>query len=248
MPDRSTSRIPRPVWLLALIVALGATAIVWRLGRGPSAVRRQQKEAAQMAAHTADPMAYVAARAGKTDAATVKELIQVYGSWAPRSETLEARQAVLDALLKQPSVRVALESVMAAVEDDSTPREMDPMWPYVVKGVASLWDAVTFKFGRDRMFIETRAKPHDVLVSSLAEVAANNPNKLADEQKTLLASDFIDMYPRLKPDQKPEVDRALMSLAGPDIVDILNGRQGDHLKVVSQQKQAIEQVLGGGKK
>jgi hypothetical protein len=231
--------------LVCGVVALGASAIYWRFGRGPRHVRDGGGSAV---AGVADPDSYVAARIGHEDPNSVKDLIEAYGKWAPRPETLEARKAAMHALLTQPSVKVAVESVMRAVEEDPTPRAMDPMYPYLVDGLASLWDGVTFQFGRDRMFIETREKPHDLLVSSMAKVAETSSNKLGVDQKTMLASDFIDMYPKLKPEQRPEVDKALTALAGPDIVDILNGRNGDHLQVVSQQKAAIQQVLGGAHK
>jgi hypothetical protein len=245
MPGQSSGLRVSRLWLILVVVALGASAIYWRTGRGPRHVSRQDDSAL---AKETDPDRYVAARVGREDPNSVKELIEAYGKWAPRADTLEARKAALKTLLQQPNVKIAVESVMKAVEEDPTPRQMDPMYPYLTQGLASLWDAVTFQFGRDRMFIETRDKPRDLLISSMAEVAEKQSAKLGAEQKTMLASDFIDMYPRLKPEQKPEVDRALTALAGTDIVDILNGRQGDHLKVVSQQKQAIDQVLGGARK
>jgi len=240
--ERSRGGFLRPFWLVTIVVALGASVLWWRIGRGPHDGR---DKAADAVAKAADPDAFVSERVGKTDPETVKELVRAYETWAPRPDTLEARQAALKALLAHPSVKVALESVMAAVYADPTPREMDPMWPDLVKGVASLWDAVTFKFGRDQIYLETRPKPHDLIVASMAEAAQSGASRLTPDQRMELASDLIDLYPSLKPIEKPAVDRALHALVGSDIVEILNGRGGDQLHIVSAQKQAAAAVLGG---
>jgi hypothetical protein len=204
-------------------VVLGAAAIWWA-ARGPRSAHDGADDEAEVA-KLPDPMAYVRARAGRADVETVKELIGAYGKWSPREDALEARKAVIDGLLKHPDVRVGVEAVLTAVEADQTPRALDPMWPYLVQSLASVWDAVTFKFGRDLVQIESRAKPKDVLLSSLASMAETAGNKkLTDSQRTELASDLIDMYPTLKPEQKPEVDKALAALAGTDVVDILAGK------------------------
>jgi len=243
--ERSRGGFLRPFWLVTIVVALGASALGWRIGRGP---RGDRDRAADAVAKAADPATFVSERAGKTDPETVKELVHAYETWAPRPDTLEARQGALKALLAQPSVKVALESVMSAVDADPTPREMDPMWPDLVKGVASLWDAVTFIFGRDQIYLETRAKPHDLMVASMAEVAQSGISRLTADQRMQLASDLIDLYPGLKPAEKPAVERALDALVGSDVVEILNGRGGDHLHIVSAQKQAAAAVLGGARR
>lgn len=231
-------------------MALGASALYWRMGRGPGSTRHGGADAEGRVAEVDDPVKYVEARSGKEDADSVKDLVTAYGAWAERSDAMEARQMALKALLAQPNVKVAVESVLTAVEKDPTPRAMDPMWPHLVKGMASLWDAITFKYGRDRIYLETREKPRDLIVASMAEVAQSGDAKLSADQRMALASDLIDLYPRLKPDEKPEVDRALHKLVGTDIVDILNGRGGQggkDLKIVSQQQAAMDKILHGGK-
>ena len=248
MKERSTFLgLRRPLFFVTLVVVLGAAALWWRVGRGPRSISGGAAENDSVA-RIEDPESYVAARKGKEDPATVKELVEAYGKWAPREDTIEARRQVLKALLAQPSVKVAVESVLNAVEQDQTPRAMDPLFPEVARGLASLWDAVTFNFGRDRMYLETRQKPRDVLLASMAEVAQSGNARLGLEQRTMVVNDLIDLYPSLKPDQKPEVDRALHTLAGADIVEILNGRGGKDLKIVSQQQQAIDRILQGNKK
>lgn len=242
---RTGSRIGRALWLTGLVVALGASVIWWRVGRGPRSARHGGAD--DRVAEVADPIGYVKSRTGKEDAASVKDLVTAYGEWAQRPDAMEARKLALHALLAQPSVKVAVESVLLAVENDPTPRAMDPMWPSLVKGMASLWDAITFQFGRDRIYLETRDKPRDLVLASMAEVAQSGNAKLTADQRQMLASDLIDLYPRLKPEQKPEVDRALHAMVGSDIVDILNGRGGKDLKIVSQQQQAMDKILHGGK-
>jgi len=252
MKERSGRGLFRPVLVVPVVVsvlALGAAALVgWRLTRGPSSVsERDEGGSASPAAvlrRMPDPSSYVSARAGKEDPATLSELVKAYDVWASRSDALEARREIVTALLAHPDLRVGMEALMTAVAADQTPKAMDPMWPTLVQAVASRWDAVTFSFGRDMVALEDRPKAKDLLIDSLTEV---KPEKLADSQKPLLASDLIDMYPSLRPDQKPGVDKALQALAGPDVVKILHGQgltEGStELQMVVDKKQAVENVL-----
>jgi hypothetical protein len=78
------------------------------------------------------------------------------------------------------------------------------------------------------------------LLESLAEVS---PGKLSDSQRAALAADFIDLYPQLKPEQKPAVDRALAALGGSDLIEILARRglgEVSHLKAAVEERRAQE--------
>jgi hypothetical protein len=249
MTDRPDRKLFRPV-VVVPILALGVAAVFgWRLTRGPASVSSSEEEGpgaspAAVLRRMPDPVSYVSARAGKEDPATFNELVKAYGAWSSRPDALEARRQIVTALLAHPDIRIGLEALMTAVVSDQTPKVMDPMWPTLVQAVASHWDAVTFSLGRDMVALEDRPKAKDLLLDSLTEV---KPDKLADSQKPLLASDLIDMYPGLRPDQKPGVEKALQALAGPDIVKILHG-QGLHegstdLQMVVEKKQAVENVL-----
>lgn len=251
MSGRSTMRSmygKRLVWIVPLVVALGATAI-WLSVRGPRSASDGKSDAADVLSpeKMRDPVAYIASLKGKEDSGSVNQLIQAYSKWSPYPETLKARRLALRTMLGHPNVGVALEAVLNAVEADQTPRDHDPMWPDLVKGVASLWDAVTFQLGRDRVYLEERPKPHDLMLESLAAI---DPNKISDPQRTQLAADLIDLYPSLKPSQKPAVDRQLTAVAGTDVVDILGGRglgENSHLKIVAEQQRAIEAARRGAR-
>lgn len=240
-PSRS-----RLIWIVPLVaLALGATATWWFV-RGPSVVSDADSEADSDPTSIVskdkrrDPAAYVRRFVGKEDAESINQLVQIYSKWAPYPETIEARKLAVNALLAHPNVNVALEAVLTAVDGDQTRKEQDPMWRYLVQGVSKMWDSVTFPLGRDRMYIEERAKPRDLLLESLAEIPAQ---KLSDGQRNQLVADFIDLYPGLKADQKPTADRALAQLGSSDLVEILAGRglgENSHLKVVADRNRAIE--------
>jgi hypothetical protein len=185
-----------------------------------------------------EAMARVARLAGRQDPGAVSELVDLYGKLAGSPDALDARKLAIKTLLAQPDMRVGLAAVLAAVAADQTPRSQDPMWPFLVREVASLWDTVTLEHGRDLVMIEERPKPRDVLLESLAEVP---PGKLSDGQRAKLAADLIDLYPRLGADQRPAVDRALAALGSSDLVEIL-GRRGlaedTYLKAAIEERRA----------
>jgi hypothetical protein len=254
--DPAPGRVPlfrRPL-VLAPVVALGIAA-VWWLVRGPRVVSNDEREAAAgpgpsvslAEARKTDPEGYVAAViAGGTDnPQAVGRLMEVYTKWAGAPETTEARRMALKALLKHPNPKVGLESVLTAVHGDQTPREQDPLWQDLVKGVAPLWDKVTFPFGRDALALEERAKAKDLLLESLL---AADPNKLGPDQQKMLAADLIDLYPSLRTEQKPAADRALVALAGTtDVVEILTGRglsgQGaNNLQAVVAERNTVDEL------
>ena len=192
-----------------------------------------------------DALSRVSRLAGREDPAAVSELIDLYGKLASIPGSLEARKLAFRTLLAYPNMVVGLEAGMAAIAADPTPRQQDPMWPFLVQGVASLWDAVTIEHGRDLVMIEQRPRPRDILLESLAEVP---PGKLSDSQRAALAADLIDLYPQLKPEQRPAVDRALVALGGSDLIEILARRglgDSSHLKAAIEERRAQEAARAG---
>jgi hypothetical protein len=239
-PGRVSKRLPRLVWFVPA-VALAATAF-WLAARGPrSASDAQQarldavrKQASQIAAARdalaellakvraePDPMAYVQVRAGKEDTTTLSELVNAYAAWASRSDALDARREIVQQLLGNSNIKIGMEALLKAVALDGTPRKQDPMWRNLVDSVGRQWDAVTIAWGRDVVHTETNAKTRDLLMESLASVT---PQKIGPQQQNLLVTDLIDLYPTAAPDQKAAFDKALTTMAGPDVVEILKGR------------------------
>lgn len=248
----SIATLRRP-WIVP-VAAAGLVAAVlggWWLARAPrssSPVAGSGEAAPGAAARAAaraavDPLAYVAARADTTRSGNLDQLIQAYGAWASRPDAIDARREIVRILAGHSSVQVAVEALLRAVETDQTPRRHDPLWGELVRHLAARWDAETFPYGRDLVQLETRDRSRELILESLANL---RPEKLTAQQRTYLASDFIDAYPSLRPDQKPAVDRALHALVGDDVVDILAGRgltEGDNrLKVAAARQRALEEV------
>jgi hypothetical protein len=241
-------RVRLPVLVAAVVVV--AAAAGWRLVRGrwggateaeKAAVVAQR--AAQSAREAPEPGQWVARRADVNDATKVGELIQAYGVWASRPEATDARREIVRLLLAHPNVQVGVEALLAAVEGDQTPRRMDPMWDQLVAGLGALWRGPTFAYGRDLVELEGRAKPKDLVLESLASIPAD---ALTPLQRTQLAADLVDKYPSVAADQKPLISKALGSLAGDDVVQILAGRGlaegSQQLKLATERQRTLEHV------
>jgi hypothetical protein len=187
-----------------------------------------------------DATAQIARLAGRQDPAAASELIDLDGKLASNPSALDARKAAFHALLGQPDARVGLAAALTALAADPAPRAQDPMWPYVVQEIGRMWDGVTIQHGRDLAVLEERPKPRDVLIESLAQVP---PGRLSDSQRASLAADLIDLYPRLRAEQRPAIDRELVALGGTDLVEIL-GRRGladdNYLKAAVEERRAQE--------
>ena len=112
------------------------------------------------------------------------------------------------------------------------------MWPYLVQEIGGVWNGLTIQHGRDLAMIEERPKPRDVLIESLAEVPAG---RLSETQRASLAADLIDLYPRLRAEQRPAIDRELAALGGNDLVEILRRRglaEDNYLKAAIDERRA----------
>jgi hypothetical protein len=105
-----------------------------------------------------------------------------------------------------------------------------------VKEVSGLWNAMTIAWGRDLVHTETSAKTRDLLLESLANVS---PANLGPDQQAMLVNDLIDLYPDATADQKPALDKALATMAGNDVVEIMHGRG---INQGSQPLVAIEKI------
>jgi len=242
---RQLSRRQQRIALLALpVVALAAAGVLWFNLRGsePPDAARASADSAERARRAVDPVAYVALRTDVSNGRNLDDLVQAYGVWVSRPDAQTARRNIILALLDHRDRLAGLQALLIAVDRDPTPRTKDPLWPDLVRQVGKLWDAVTLQHGRDQVLIESRPRPKDLLLESLTEIP---PDRLADEQRPLLAADLIDLYPSLTPDQKPAVSKALQALAGTDVVEILAGRalgEGQPLQAAAEKKQVVEQI------
>jgi hypothetical protein len=234
-PGRSASRLKRFVWVVPVVVALGAIT-VWLVARGSRSeldpARKQAAEAAAARGAMAevlgklrletDPMAFVQARVAREDSEAVTDLIQAYAAWASRGDALDARKLIVKHFLEHPNMKVGVDALLRAVALDTTPRKQDPLWNDLVKGVGGQWNAMTVAWARDLAHLETNPKTRDLVLESLTQVTAQ---KIGPEQQKLLVNDLIDLYPEASADQKVALDNALGTMAGPDVVEILH-KQG----------------------
>jgi hypothetical protein len=232
-PGRSAKRRSRWLWIVP-VLALAVGGLSLRALRRPDPLEQTKRRAAtageaksafadllaRMRAEP-DPAAWVQARAGKQDAATVAELAQAYAAWAPRGDTVAARREIIKQLLGNADPRVGMEALLRAVALDTTPRQQDPLWRELVAAVSGRWDGATIASGRDLLQTESNPRAKDLLIESLADVT---PAKIGLEQQNLLVTDLIDLYPYAAADQKAALDRALAAMAGPDVVEILAHR------------------------
>jgi hypothetical protein len=251
LPGPFTSLIPSRRWVVAL--SLGASLLALAVGSpwlGRSSPSLPQRPGGGSVGKDApgpvqpiDPMAFVQARADTASSSNLNELVQAYGQWSSRSDALPARRAIVGTLLGHASLEVGLHLLLTAVEGDPTAREQDPMWTTLVQQVAARWDAGSLSHGRDLLQLETRPRARDLLLESLAHA---RPEKLTPRQRPLLASDFIDLFADLRPDQKPMVNRALHLFAGSDVVEILSGRGlaggGRSLKVTAERRRTLDSI------
>ncbi len=233
--------------VVGLVALAGAVAVLvavteWSNHAGPARTAAPVAAGAVPTSKTSvtDATARVAHLAGRQDSSAASELIELYGKLASNPGALEARKAAFHALLGQPDVRVGVAAALTAIAADQAPRAQDPMWPYVVQEIGSVWNGLTIQHGRDLVMLEERPKPRDALIESLAEVP---PGRLSETQRASLAADLIDLYPRLRAEQRPAIDRELVALGGTDLVEIL-GRRGlaedNYLKGTIEERRAQE--------
>jgi hypothetical protein len=248
-PVVGRSRIPRWTVPVVAVAAAGLAAALWWAARparapAPTAAGAGARTADPVLQRTPDPLGYVRARVDVNNSGNLGDLVGAYGAWVTRADALPARRAIITALLGHPNLQAGLEALLAAVEADQTPREHDPLWNDLVQAVAGRWRADTLRLGRDMLMLEQRPRPKDLLLESLAALAVAT---LRADQKAGLASDFIDLYATLKPDQKPAVNRQLHALAGTDVVEIMSGRglrAGDDqiLRLARERQRALDEV------
>lgn len=255
-PGRSAKPPVRFVLIVSVvaIAALGSSIFFFRAHRPEREARKRAGAAAAAAAARnaavadrlaqlraePDPMAFVQARAGKDDAATMTELVQAYAAWASRGEALEARKQIVKRFVEDSNLKVGLAALLEAVALDATPRQADPLWHGLVRDVSGLWNAGTVAWGRDLLQTENSPRARDLLLEGLANAS---PDQLGGEQKDLLVTDLIDMYPYASPDQKPALDKALATMAGPDVVEILAHRGINEGSAPLASIQAINQEI-----
>jgi hypothetical protein len=207
---------------LTLCVGLGVGGLYRLLApssSGPGVAAGERRSTGQQVPTRLQAAAHLARGLGPTSA---DEAMLAYQNWAGDPDAVVARRLLLATLLKEPNLPVKLSRVLTAIEGDPTPPEQDPLWPFAVESLSSLWTSATASGGMDLMFAEPRPRARRALISSFALLATSERwTELPGDQRQKLTNYFIDMYDAVVSPQKPELERALRHVAGNDVADIL---------------------------
>jgi hypothetical protein len=228
-------------------IALGS-ATAWWLSRGPAPSAAAGEADQSAAARTNDPKLREAmALALDRSEDGYKKVIEAYARWAGDPGALPARNFALGVLFAEQAVGVKLKRVLEAVEADKTPPASDPLWPRVTEGLADLWTPETFGRGRDLMLMETRPRARQALIDSWTKlVDSDRLAKMSEQQRQLLVSDLLDLYPSAEPEQKPRIENTLRTLGGNDLAEIISGRglePGAKLEAHEQYERELQEAL-----
>jgi hypothetical protein len=153
------------------------------------------------------------------------ELAKAYADWASEPTAVPARRAALAALKTQAPPLARLSTLLSMVDAAAAPSETDPLWPETVQATAEVWNGENLQMGRDMMLAETRSRPRQLLVASLAQYASTDRvvAELSQAQKNGLRSDFIDVYRDQSPAQQKAMEDAVRNIAGEHAAALLRG-------------------------
>jgi ABC-type phosphate/phosphonate transport system substrate-binding protein len=96
----------------------------------------------------------------------------------------------------------------------------------------------------DLMFIESRPRARDAVVSSFAKLALERSDELTPAQRQKLTEYFIDLHNKLPALQQHEVEAAARKIAGDDVADLMQGKgmaSDDELQVQRDYKRALQE-------
>jgi len=233
------SRSRLPVWLLLVIV--GASAGVWALA---SKVKRHKadpgSEATQSAAETP---AAPARSSAEMDLSQLRRALEVLAR-AHADPAGPERRGALNDLLAQGDSPSRLTMLLEAAAADPTQPDKDPLWSDLVRGLSGIFQGETINSGMDLMFIESRPRARDAVVSSFAKLALERSDELTPAQRQKLTEYFIDLHNKLPALQQHEVEAAARKIAGDDVADLMQGKgmaSDDELQVQRDYKRALQE-------
>lgn len=251
---RGPRTIPRWTWLV-IPAFLGAGTLCWVLAstRDPGVRLASRAAFDERPFETAIPASAVGSsrmaqaidlvRVSRTD-----RLVRAYADWAGDPSAIDARKLLLNALLASDSPGLALSNVLGALDADRTPPEDDPLWSYAVDKISRIWRGKTLTQGLDLMVAEQRPRARRAVVASFAAfVNSGRASELEPDQRQTLTNDFIDGFKALPSGQKPEVERALRTIAGNDAADVLLGKglgDGYELEHERQYEKSLAEAQG----
>jgi hypothetical protein len=224
MPPRRATRV---IGALALALAALIAAGVLR-ARREGLVRGHARDAADapspgapaISGSDADEVADLLRRARGNPGV----LIEAFAAWASDPQAQGKRRVVLGAMAAEPLPMARLGVLLAAAQASPLALDADPLRRDLVAAVSSVWTGPMVRKGRDLMFAEVRPRARQVVIASFVELALSDRAGVLDAtQRSGLTSDFIDLYPQARPDQRPDVVAVVRRLGGDDTAELLQG-------------------------
>ena len=236
---QASSKARVPAWLLLAVATVGAGATLWAL----APLSKQQGRADQDSDETS-VATHAASTSAGTDLTRLRRAIEVLSRSSADPASADRRAAMTD-LLSQTEAPTKLTMLLEAAAADPTAPDKDPLWPALVEGLSTIWRGEAIGSGIDLMYIESRARARDAVVSSFAKLALERGHELTADQRQRLTEHFIDLRSRLPAMQQREVDAAARKIAGNDVADLMQGKgmaSDDELEIHREYKRSIQEA------
>ena len=235
---QAPSKARVPAWLL-LAGLVGASVVIWALA--PSS--KQRKPDAD--SDRDEPAAQATSASGNTagDLSRLRRAIEVL-SRAHEDLAGSDRRGAMNDLLSQNDAPSRLTLLLEAAAADPTEPAKDPLWAEMVQGLSTVWQGDGINAGIDLMFLESRPRARDAVVSAFAKLALERTGELTPEQRQKLTESFIDLHNRLPALQQREVEAATRKIAGNDVADLMQGKgmaSDEELEVQRAYKRSLQE-------
>jgi hypothetical protein len=224
-----------------LLVIVGAGAAVWALA--PKVKRQKADRGSETTETAADSPRVPTAGNAEVDLSRLRRALEVLAR-AHADPAAPERRGALSDLLAQGDSPTRLTMLLEAAAADPTQPDKDPLWSDLVQGLSVIFQGEAINGGMDLMFIESRPRARDAVVSSFAKLALERSDELTPAQRQKLTESFIDLHNKLPPLQQREVEMAARKIAGDDVADLMQGKgmaSDDELQVQRDYKRALQE-------
>jgi hypothetical protein len=227
-----------------LLVIFGAGAGVWALT--PKFKRQKADRDSETTEAAADTPRTPAGASAEMNLSRLRQALEVLAR-AHADPAAPERRGALNDLLAQGDSPSRLTMLLEAAAADPTQPDKDPLWSDLVQGLSAIFQGDAINSGMDLMFIESRPRARDAVVSSFAKLALERSGELTPAQRQKLTESFIDLHNKLPALQQREVEAAARKIAGNDVADLMQGKgmtRDDELQVQRDYKQALQENQG----
>jgi hypothetical protein len=224
-----------------VLVIFGVGAAIWALA--PKFKRHKADPGSETTEATADTPQAPAAGSTQLDLARLRQALEVLAT-AHADPAAPERRGALNDLLAQGDSPSRLTMLLEAAAADPTQPDKDPLWSDLVRGLSGIFQGEAINSGMDLMFIESRPRARDAVVSSFAKLALERSDELTPAQRQKLTEYFIDLHNKLPALQQHEVEAAARKIAGDDVADLMQGKgmaSDDELQVQRDYKRALQE-------